>query len=327
MRLTLGEAWVEIDPTGAIISDAQLRLDGKNVRPFFQNPWRDDPRAMDNLTRHLGGEWACVPFGTPHPPADLPTDWRHDQTQASWHRHAHGFGAHSKWTLTQQNANTALAEITYPVTGPIAALTRRVCLASEHEIRLDLLIHARHDARIPVGLHPVFTLADAAPHAAQVIVEGGQTAWTFPRDVEPNESRLKPDQRTVSLSSLTAADGTKIDASRVPFEGQSEDLVLLTEPGGRVSLSRPDLGHRIDVTWDDTDLPSCILWLSNRGRGYAPWDRRVCAIGIEPVAAAFDLGVAASASAHTPLSRGGIKTAVALSKGETWKTSYSISIH
>jgi len=330
MRLACGKARVEVDPIGAILADAVLYVDGRPVRPLFQNPWRDDPRDMDVLTRHLGGEWPCVPFGVPDPPkgppADLPAGWPENPGRTPWHRHAHGFGAHHPWRLIQDGAQTVLAEITYPDDGPVAGLKRRIHLASESEIQLELEVHARQDAAIPIGLHPVLSLAEAEPSAAFLRVAGQDSAWTFPREVEPSRSHLEADQQGVSLKSLQSRQGTPVDARALPFVGKSEDLVLLTAPGGCVSLSRPDLGYQVDVIWDDAKLPSCLLWLSNRGRDYAPWDGRVCAVGIEPVAAAFDLGVAPSLTAHTPLARNDIKTAVQLCKESVWKVAYSIRV-
>lgn len=327
MRLKNERAWLDLDPHGATIAQALLYAGDQPVRPFFQNPWRDDPREMDSLTRHLGGEWPCVPFGVPRAPSNLPADWHCDSGSAPWHHDAHGYGAHSVWTLVQIDDQTAVAEISYPDDSPIAGLKRRVCLVSEHESQMELSIKARAAVSLPVGLHPVMSLADAAPLSAKLCVAGTDTAWTFPLEVEPGSTYLRPDQRGVPLSSLMTAQDGPVDGSCLPFPAQSEDLVLLTSPGGHVSLVRPDLKYRVDLNWDDMDLPSCLLWLSNRGRQYTPWDGRVCAIGIEPIAAAFDLGVDHSASETTPLARSGIKTTIDLRKGETWRTPYSISVH
>ena len=327
MRLSNGQAWLELDPFGANIADAVLYADGLPIRPFFQNPWRDDPCDMDNLTRHLGGEWPCVPFGGTVIPDGLPDDWRCGANRSDWHRHAHGFGAHSVWSLRKQDEQTALAEIMYPDTGPIAGLKRRVHLLSQTEIRIDLEIIARFDAKIPVGVHPVLSLADAAPNTAFLRIAGEQSAWTFPMEVEPGHSYLQPDQRNVPLSSLLRSDGVPCDAGCLPFPAKSEDLILLSAPGGLVSLVRPDLGYRVDVGWNHLDLPSCLVWLSNCGRRHAPWNGRVKAVGIEPVAAAFDLGIAHSASTTTPLARHGIRNFVDLCEGKTWETSYAISVH
>ena len=39
--------------------------------------------------------------------------------------------------------------------------------------------------------------------------------------------------------------------------------------------------------------------MSNRGRQYDPWNGRNLCLGVEPVVAAFDLGVAAGAGAQS----------------------------
>ncbi len=48
-------------------------------------------------------------------------------------------------------------------------------------------------------------------------------------------------------------------------------------------------------------FPSCLLWLSNRGRTAYPWNGRHLAIGIEPVCAPFDLGVQHANNPKSPL--------------------------
>lgn len=326
MRLTCGDAWLDVAPIGAMITQATLCVNGRLIRPFFQNPWRDDPRPMDTLTRHLGAEWPCVPFGVPAPPNNLPSSWKIVEDGSSWNQHAHGYAAHEPWTLTQQGSQTLIADIRYPDESPIARVRRRVTLASEKDIHLKLEVFARTEVLLPLGVHPVFSLVDAEAGVATIELQGDESAWTFPVDVEPGRSRLQPDQRHCPLSALHTSTGEVIDARKLPFPGNSEDLILLPNMAGSISLLHPTLGYRATLRWNADDLPSCLLWLSNRGRDYAPWDSRVCAVGIEPIASAFDLGVAHSASSDTPLAHANIKTAVPIKKDELWQTEYSISL-
>lgn len=326
MRLTHGRAWLELSPVGAMITQAELSLNGRAIRPFFQNPWRDDPRPMDALTRHLGAEWPCVPFGRPNPPDNLPSEWMIAKAGESWNQHPHGFGAHQPWKLTLQDSHTAVADICYPESSPIARVRRRVTLATETDIQLQLEVVVRNSIALPLGVHPVFSLVDAEVGAAAIEVPGEASAWTFPIDVEPGRSRLRPDQRDCPLSALRTSTGDVTDARKLPFPGNSEDLILLPHAAGSIGLLRPDAGYRAALRWNAKDLPGCLLWISNRGRDYAPWDGRVCAIGIEPVAAAFDLGVAHSASLNTPLALSNIPTAVQLKPDESWRTDYTISL-
>ena len=41
-----------------------------------------------------------------------------------------------------------------------------------------------------------------------------------------------PDHHAVPLTQVLDVDGVAVDATRLPFDGQSEDLLLLTQPGG-----------------------------------------------------------------------------------------------
>lgn len=50
------------------------------------------------------------------------------------------------------------------------------------------------------------------------------------------------------------------------------------------------------------------------------------AIGIEPVAAAFDLGLGYSVAADTPLTKYGTLTSVSLSPEQDWLIKYSIAV-
>jgi len=282
MRLVDGGMTVDLSPVGAMIADVTVDMDGRRLAPFFRNPWRGDPRPMDELTRNLGAEWPCVPFGVTEAPGTLPDDWRTDAPPAPWHRHAHGHAAHGDWTLTRIDDRTAEARIEYPGDSPIARLWRRIALHAPGDIRCALGIEVRRAVSIPLGLHPVLSLAGSAPGDALLEIAGNGTAWTFPVDVEPGRSHLVPDQRGVPLSTLAGQDGARVDGYRLPFGTRNEDLVLLTEPGGIVGLRHPDSGYRVSVHWDHEALPCCLLWLSNGGRDGGPWDGRVRALPTPP---------------------------------------------
>lgn len=327
MRLEKDALSVDVVPFGAMLADACCTLpDGRRVRPFFRNPWRDEAGDFDSLTRNLSAEWPCVPFGRSNAVHGLPRDW--DTADASdWNDDIHGFGARNTWDLEQVSPGHVRARIEYPDSTPIVALEREIRLdAATSTIHLRLGIDVREDCRVAIGMHPVFDLSDTAPGTCELTVGGSETAWSYPVDVEPGAGRFAPDQRGASLSSMRGSTDGTVDGTRVPFEGPSEDLLMLTDPGGKVTLHRPDRGYAVTVFWDAAALPSCVLWYSNGGRGYAPWNGRVRAIGIEPVIGAFDLGQAYSLSDRTPMAQAGIPTAACIQAGSIWETDYGIRI-
>jgi hypothetical protein len=130
----------------------------------------------------------------------------------------------------------------------------------------------------------------------------------------------------VSLEQLRSCDGDLVDAGKVPLASDTEDLLMLTDPGGKITLELPEKGYAATVEWDTNALPCCALWFSNGGREMYPWNGRISAIGIEPVASAFGFGQTHSLSSETPLADQGIATAIEVKAAAPWETSYSISL-
>jgi hypothetical protein len=79
-------------------------------------------------------------------------------------------------------------------------------------------------------------------------------------------------------------------------------------------------GYAVTIDWDQT-LPHCMLWLHDRGLDGAPWNRSFRALGVEPMAAAFDLPQPISTGPN-PLNALGHATCLDLPAGRTtlWLT-------
>jgi hypothetical protein len=331
VKLKNPHASINVQPMGAMIADGVFHPGGgKSVSPFFCAPWKavDDPRkaALPPLLRDLGAEWPCVPFGGPGTRDDLPTDWQPDPGTVDWDGYPHGYSSNHDWQLTKLGGGVLRAEITCPDVSPIARLEREIRLDPDRPaVHFSLTIHARRACRVPVGLHPVFDLAGLVPGSAFLEIPQGSKAWTFPIDVEPNQSRFLPDQRAADFTRLEAAHGYA-DIRPVPFDTASEDLVLLTNVSDGIALCVPTRGYKVRVNWDRSKLPNCLLWVSNGGRDAYPWNGVTRAIGIEPTAAAFDLGLGYSLADDTPLAKQGVRTAVELSPELPWSVNYSIEV-
>ena len=84
-------------------------------------------------------------------------------------------------------------------------------------------------------------------------------------------------------------------------------------------------GCRITLSWDARLLPNCLLWLSNRGRTFAPWNGQNLCLGIEPIAAAFDLGEDVS-SHDNPLRRKDVCTSLPFKKGVPFVLTHSLQV-
>jgi hypothetical protein len=119
------------------------------------------------------------------------------------------------------------------------------------------------------------------------------------------------------------ADGSSVDASLYPFDRGHEDLIVLSEePGARLGWSAAVAGKDGFVFFavkDASVLPQTVLWMSNGGRFYPPWNsRHVAVLGIEE--AATGLHVAGVADAGPAAS---VATAIGLADGRTTAVRYA----
>lgn len=170
---------------------------------------------------------------------------------------------------------------------------------------MTLEIHARRTCRVPVGVHPTLRLPDR-PGAAEINVAHDRV-WTYPVDISPTPMKFRVNQAFERLDRMRDRRGREVDASRLPFDEEVEAHLLLTGVDGHLTLSNRDDGYRVCVSWDAVQLPSLMLWMSNKGRAGAPFENRHLAVGVEPCCSAFDLGRDVS-SLPNPVNRAGIAT-------------------
>jgi hypothetical protein len=116
------------------------------------------------------------------------------------------------------------------------------------------------------------------------------------------------------------------DITRLPLENSTEELVLVVGHHGSAMLTNRVENYSVSVSWDPAVFPACLVWLSNHGRDYYPWNRRFLGLGIEPIRAAFDLGVTVSRSRSNPLWKSGIPCTYGFTPEEDFETTYSIAV-
>ncbi|WP_319532005.1 hypothetical protein [uncultured Cohaesibacter sp.] len=332
MKLENHHASLCVQKLGAMLHECRFHLpDGRTVQPLYDAPWRScvdpDYASSDPLVSNLGSEWPCVPFGRPESGVpELPEEWVPSDNGA-WDEWAHGYASNHDWELEKVSADHLIARLIYPDTSPVRQLVRHVRLMKDRPgIALSLEVHARKAVSFPLGLHPVLSMEGIAPESMDLTVADDARAWTFPVDVEEGRSFFAPNQQNMALDSLKTSSGGIFNVRHLPPDGQTEDLIMLTESGGRISVSNPAQKCRTTLEWDPAQLPGCLLWISNGGRDYYPWNGRTAALGVEPIASVFDLGRAYSLSEDTPLAAHGIKTSTFASPDAPLMCDYSISV-
>jgi len=288
----------QLQRLGAMLGPVVFSRPGApDFAPLQVAPWADEPGAaqLPGILRRLRGEWPCVPFGRTDRPAGLPTGWAARQPEDDW---GHGYGSNHEWQWQASDDPLALVLAIEPP-GPLRRLTRTVrAVAHAPVLEITLVVEAREPCTLPIALHPTLRL-DAGP--VQLLVPRHGAGITYPVSAEPGVSRLAPDRSFERLEQVPCADGSSVDLTRFPLAFDTEELLQLRDVAAPVTLRYLDAGWAVRLDWDHHLLPDLMLWVSNRGRAYAPWNGRHLALGIEPVQGAFDLGRVAAPPAGHPL--------------------------
>lgn len=264
----------ELHAHAAMLAPVVFRAEGRpDFSPLQVVPW-------------LRGDWPCVPFGRVDRPAGLPEDWPERDPGDRWN---HGFGSHHAWAWRDTEDPLALClEIDLPHDQPVDRLVRTVRARQDAPgLDLELQIHVRQPCVLPVALHPTLRLDLGRVELTLAHVGPG---LTYPVPAEPGHSRLAPHASFTQLGQVPLADGGHGDFTRYPQPADSEDLLQLTQLQGPVTARYLDAGWSLTLDWDRPQLPDLMLWISHRGRQYAPWNGRHHALGVEPLNGAWDLG-------------------------------------
>ena len=279
---------LSFEPQGGIIDrvtiDAASAGGSEPLRPLHRAPWVESGEALPDfvapIEARLAGDFFCAPFA-----------------QASAEVAIHGWAANGTWDTagrktTADGAVTATYRLRQDILG--ARLTKEITLCPGHPI-----VYQRHtfeggEGLLPVAHHAMLHVPGGAQLSFSTKHSGATPGQGLETDPARGRSILRYPQRFDDLSSVSRADGATVDASFYPFDSGHEDLVVLTErPGTRLGWSAAVAardGFVFFAVKDAAALPQTVLWMSNGGRDYAPWNgRHRAVIGIEEAATGIHL--------------------------------------
>jgi hypothetical protein len=125
-------------------------------------------------------------------------------------------------------------------------------------------------------------------------------------------------------------DGSTADLSSYPARRGFEDLVMVIHQAAPdfawTAVTFPEQRYVWFALKDPRVLRGTVLWISNGGRHYAPWNgRHVNVMGLEDVTSYFHLGLPASARPN-PISKRGIETHQTLKAGTPLAVNYIMAV-
>ncbi|QPC89701.1 hypothetical protein [Mesorhizobium sp. INR15] len=301
---------VSLDLTVGHISDMVVDADGRRLKPLHRAPWLDEPREtlprdLPEGTVRLSGDFLCAPFS------------RSDVEEAP----LHGWPANSAWDVVESAATADGWRATFQLRRKVmgASVYKILSLRDGHPFLYQEHVFSGGSGAISVAHHPMTAMKN-----------GGRLAFSPKRFAATPELPLEPDPtrgrfmfaypaRAADLTRFPAADGGVVDLTSYRMDHQREDFLTLVEADhsgpGWTAIAREAEDDLVLVLKNPAELPVTMLWFSNGGRDYAPWNgRHRGVLGIEDGRTA--LGHAASLGDNW-LKREGLATAFDLAEGQS----------
>lgn len=292
LRLAHGDSILEVDPA---VGNLPLWRVGGRVA-LHAAPRRDEPAIQADpelplVNKRLAGDMFCMPFGQ-------------DDLNGG---PIHGPPANGPWEVTGQDVAEArlrlrdtvwgaTVEKTLRLTGPVLYQTHRI-MGGEGEISFahHPMAHMAEGGRLSFSPKRA-ALTDPDPQYA------GHNLWAL--------NQTRPDLR------LACEDGAIWDLTEYPAGHRIEDFACLVEARGRdlgwTALMRNAEDDMLIVLKDARMMPVTMLWVSNGGRDFSPWNgRHTGVLGIED-GRAMGAGGLLAARAENRLTAMGVPTTLPL---------------
>lgn len=287
------------------------------VQPYSIAPWAEEPLVpgTPSIIACLRGDFICSAFGG------------NDEAFCGKQLPIHGETANETWELvsleTQENRAVLKMKMALKIQGgKCEAIT---ALIEGHNI-----VYQRHDfsginGAINPGHHATLRFPDKLG-AGALSFSRHIYAHTFIEPVEKGYSFLKPNEPITDLTAVPCLDGTTTDITVFPARRGFEDIVIICADTALdlawSAVVFPELGYVWFSLRNPKILSSTLLWISNGGRRYPPWNgRHVNIMGIEDITGFFHTGLASS-SRENMLNRKGVATCHRLKPAETLHIPY-----
>ncbi len=309
---------------GGHLAPVEFRIGRRWVQPYSIAPWAtEDTRKLPPLLRTLRGDFFCLPFGGNAQP------WNGEQHPT------HGETASRPWRFVSVRPTLSGCEFVARLRTKIrpGEVTKRLTLRQG-----ESNIYSRHELRgfsgpMDFGHHAMLAFPEEnGPGYINLSPwrRGAVCPQPFESPAQGGYYSLRAGASFRSLERVPLATGGFADLTQYPARAGFEDLVMLSarrQPGlAWTSVTFPEAGWLWIAVKDPRVLASTILWHSNGGRHYPPWNgRHRGVLGLEEVTSYFHFGLAESV-APNEFSRAGIPTFQPLRPDETLLVNYMMGV-
>jgi len=296
---------------GGQLGPVVFRLGRRVVRPFHVAPWAEENLSgHPNIIKALRGDFFCLPFGGNTSP------WKGEKHPV------HGQTANAAWRLERADEGEEGTHVHLSLKTSIrkARVDKHLMLRPGHAA-----VYCRHvvsgaSGAMNLGHHAMlkFPAGEKGRISTSPLAFGQVYPGSFENPAQGGYSALKAGASFRTLDRVPLAAGGWTDLTRYPAREGFEDLVMVcAKPGGDFAWSAA-VFSREGYVWfslkDPRELASTVMWHSNGGRHYAPWNgRHRGVLAMEEVTSHFHDGLAESAAPNA-LNARGIPTVLTLNR-------------
>ena len=216
----------------------------------------------------------------------------------------HGETANKKWKFKNVNRQADRVTIHMRMKTKVrdAVVDKMITLVDGHHAVYCRHIIAGMSGKMTCGHHPTVRFPDK-PSSGVITTSGIKYGMVSPQQVENPEnggySCLQPGMKFERLNRVQMITGEYTDLSRYPARRGFEDIVMLVtepcEPFAWTAVTFPRERYVWFSLKDPAVLKQTLLWMSNGGRHYAPWNgRHKNVMGMEELTSYFHYGLAES---------------------------------
>jgi hypothetical protein len=309
----------DITSNGGHLSQVKFKLGNRVVEPFSTAPWcgEAESKKLIPLLRELRGDFFCAPFG------DGPA-WRGEAHPP------HGETANGKWK--KQPLKDGRLEASLKTTVRPGKITKIVEVRPQETNLYQTHLLEDFKGSMCLGHHAMLDFKRNGPgHISTSKIRLAQVLPApFENPIQGGYSSLKEGAWFRRLDSVAMANGAKADLSYFPAREGFEDLVMIhhkaTDDFAWSAVVFPEKKFVWFALKNPMHLASTVLWHSNGGRHYSPWNgRHRGVLGIEDVTAYFHLGLAASLASN-PWQEKGVATSIAFKQGKATRIPYIMGV-
>lgn len=310
---------------GGHLGPVVFRTGGRRFEPFAIAPWAEEkqPPGLPPMLGVLRGDFFCAPFGGNSKP------WKKE------HHPPHGDTANANWKYRslETRGDTISLHLRMETTSRPGQVDKFISLRRGHTAVYCRHILSRMRGPMCLGHHAMLRFPPEAG-AGCISTSRIRFAQTCPEPLEcpadKGYSSLLPGASFRRLDRVRTVFGGITDIGSYSARKGFEDLALVAHQSRHdfawIAVAFPKLGYLWYALKDPRVLQSTVMWFSNGGRHYPPWNgRHTGVMGLEDVTAYFHFGLAESAT-DNPLRRRGIKTTLELDPNIPLEVNYIMGI-